>query len=149
MFGAVRDGLEVGDAQKKRADLTVLQTRTDQRLDQIAMFMHLQTQGLRESEMAKQIEMQNSRHDELMTGMRTTTIQRLDQVASQMQDMMIYMERVSRCTETSPRKETREQPQVRDERAESNHDIYGPRGVVVDACIGRTQVEETLLDTGD
>ena len=28
-----------------------------------------------------------------------------------------------------------------------SHDIYGPRGIVRDACLGRTQVE-ALLETG-
>ena len=86
MSGAVTDGVEVGDAEKIRVELTGLQTSTDQILDQIAMQM--QMQGSRQSELANQMEMQNSRHDELMTGMRMITDQRLEQVASQMLDMM-------------------------------------------------------------
>ena len=37
MPGAVRDSYEVGNAQQIRAELTGLQTCTDQRLDQIAI----------------------------------------------------------------------------------------------------------------
>ena len=62
------------------------QTGTDQRLD----------------ELASQIEMQNSRHDELMTAMRTTTDQRLDQVALQMQDMMTMIGRLGNSVIPAP-----------------------------------------------
>ena len=72
MSGADRDGVEFGDAQKVRADLTGLLTSFDQRLHQMAM--QIETRGLRQSELAKQIEMQHSNHNELITGMRKTTI---------------------------------------------------------------------------
>ena len=77
---------EVDDAHQIRASPTGLQTCTDQSLDQIAMQM--QMQGSQQSELAKQLETQNSRHDELMTGMRMTTNQQLDQVAPQIQVML-------------------------------------------------------------
>ena len=54
-------------------------------------------------------------------------------------------EQVLSILERRPRG-TREQPQAHVEQVGMSHDIYGPRGVVVDACIGRTQVE-VLLDT--
>ena len=65
------------------------ETGTDQRLD----------------ELASQIEMQNSRHDELMTAMRTTTDQRLDQVALQMQDMMTMLSRLVNSGISAPHPE--------------------------------------------
>ena len=67
MCRAAKDGVDIGDAQKIRAELTGLRASTDQRLGQIATQM--QMQGSRQSELAKQ----NSRHYECMTGMRTTT----------------------------------------------------------------------------
>ena len=57
------------------------------------------------------------------------------------------MEQRPRGTGVSPGRETREHLQPRVERVGISHDIYGPRGIVVDACIERTQVE-ALLDTG-
>ena len=62
------DDREMGSARPTGAQLRRTQTGTDQRLD----------------ELASQIEMQNFRHDELMTAIRNTTNQRLDQVALQM-----------------------------------------------------------------
>ena len=58
------------------------------------------------------------------------------------------MERIPRVTEVSPGGETREQPRV--EQVGISHDTCGPRGVVVDACIGRIErtQAEALLDTG-
>ena len=50
-------------------------------------------------------------------------------------------------SDVSTGRETNEQPQVFVERVVVSHDINGPRGVGVDACIGRTQVE-ALLDLG-
>ena len=63
------------------------------------------------------------------------------------EQVLSIMERITRVTEFSRGRETREQHQAHIKRVGISHDIYGPRGVVVDACIGRTQVE-TLLDTG-
>ena len=78
MSGSTSDGRELGSARRTGAELRRTQTDTDQRLD----------------ELASQIEMQNSRHDELMTAMRTTTDQRLYQVALQMQDTMTMIGRM-------------------------------------------------------
>ena len=103
MIGEVRDAVEVGDAHQIRAELTGLQTKTDQRLDQIATQM--QMQGSRQSELAKKLEMQHSRHDELMTRMRTITDQRLDQAASQMQDMMTMIGRLINSVIPAPHPE--------------------------------------------
>ena len=63
------------------------------------------------------------------------------------EQVLSILERIPRGSEVSTGRETKEQPQARVERVGISHDIYGPRGVVVDACIGRTQVE-ALLDTG-
>ena len=63
------------------------------------------------------------------------------------EQVLSILERIPRGTEVSTGRETREQPQAHVERVGISHDIYGPRGVVVDACIRRTQVE-ALLDTG-
>ena len=103
MSGTVTDGVEFGDAQQIRAEVTGLQTRTDQRLDQIATQMRMQAS--RQSELAKKIEMQKSRQDDLMTGMRMTTDHRLDQVALQMQDMMTMIGRLVNSVVPSPQSE--------------------------------------------
>ena len=47
----------------------------------------------------------NWRHDELMTGMRATTDQRLDQVDLQMQDMITMIGRLVNSVFPSPRPE--------------------------------------------
>ena len=73
MSRSTSDDREMGSA--RRTGRT--QTGTDQKLN----------------DLASQIEMQNSRNDELMTAMRTTTDQRLDQVDLQMQDMMTMIGR--------------------------------------------------------
>ena len=73
MSRSTSDDREMGSA--RRTGRT--QTGTDQKLD----------------DFASQIEMQNSRNDELMTAMPTTTDQRLDQVDLQMQDMMTMIGR--------------------------------------------------------
>ena len=78
MSGSTSDDRELGSARRTGAELRRTQTGTNQRLD----------------ELASQIEMQNSRHDELMTAMRTTTDQRLDQVGLQMQDIMTMIGRL-------------------------------------------------------
>ena len=78
MSGSTSDDREFGSARRTGAELRRTQMGTDQRLD----------------ELASQIEMQNSRHDELMTAMRTTTDQRLDQVGLQMQDIMTMIGRL-------------------------------------------------------
>ena len=63
------------------------------------------------------------------------------------EQVLSILERIPRGSEVSTGRETKEQPQPRVERLLNSHDIYGPRGEVVDACIGRTQVE-ALLVTG-
>ena len=57
------------------------------------------------------------------------------------------MERRHRGIEVATERKTREQFQPRFERVGIFHEFYGLRGVVVDACLWRTQVE-ALLDTG-
>ena len=56
------------------------------------------------------------------------------------EQVLSISERIPRGSEISTRRETKDQ---RIERVGISHDIYRPRGVVLDACIGRTQ-----LDTG-
>ena len=63
------------------------------------------------------------------------------------EQVLSNLERISRGSEVSTGRETKEQRQARVERLVISHDTYGPRGEVVDACIGRTQIE-ALLDTG-
>ena len=60
---------------------------------------------------------------------------------------LLILEQRPRGTGVSPGRKTREHLQPRVEIVGISHDIYGPRGVVVAACIERTQVE-ALLDTG-
>ena len=89
MSGSTRDDRAMGSARRSGAELRRTQTGTDQRLD----------------ELASQIEMQNSRHDELMVAMRTTTDQQLDQVALQMQDMMTMIGRLVNAVIPAPQSE--------------------------------------------
>ena len=78
-----------GSARRTGAELRRTQTGTDQRLD----------------ELASQIEMQKSKHDELMTAMRMTTDQRLDQMALQMQDMLTTIGRLVNSKIPAPHRE--------------------------------------------
>ena len=55
------------------------------------------------------------------------------------EQVLSILERRHRGTEVSPGRETREQPRAHVERVGISHDIYGLRGLVVDACIGRTK----------
>ena len=112
MSGSTSDDRELGSARRTGAELRRTQTGTDQRLD----------------ELASQIEMQNSRHDELMTAMRTTTDQRLDQVGLQMQDIMTMIGRLVSSVipalrpENLPGQESTQRPTYRDNkyRSETN-----------------------------
>ena len=65
----------------------------------------------------------------------------------ELEQVLSIGERRPRGTEVSTGRETREKPQARVERVRISHDIYRPLGVVVDACIGRTQ-DGALLDKG-
>ena len=63
------------------------------------------------------------------------------------EQVLSILERRTWGTEVSTGRETREQTQARVEQMGISHNIYGHRVLVVDACIGRTQVE-AFLDTG-
>ena len=67
--GVIGDELQAGGAQQLRADLTSWQKNTDQRLDQIVT--QVQRQGSQQNDLAKQLEIQNSRHDDVMTQMQS------------------------------------------------------------------------------
>ena len=63
------------------------------------------------------------------------------------EQILSILERIPRGSEVSTGRETKKKLQARVAREVIIHDIYGPRGVVVNVCIERTQVE-ALLDTG-
>ena len=67
--GAIGNELQAGGAQQLRADLTSWQKNTDQRLDQIVT--QVQRQGSQQNDLAKQLKIQNSRHDDVMTQMQS------------------------------------------------------------------------------
>ena len=67
--GVIGDELQEGGAQQLRADLTSWQKNTDQRLDQTVT--QVQRQGSQQNDLAKQLKIQNSRHDDVMTQMQS------------------------------------------------------------------------------
>ena len=65
MSGSTSDDREIGSAKRAGAELRRTQTSTDQRRDEVAS--QIEVQSLRHDELATQMQLQNSRHNELLS----------------------------------------------------------------------------------